>query len=94
MAAKFPGASVEAINLLKGLLSIDPRRRFDTAAALAHPYLASVREAERYELSAGFTVDTEDIEALELTDSNLKRMMFQVQLMFNTDLPNFILRAP
>ena len=78
MAAKFPGASAEAINLLKGLLSIDPRRRLDTDAALAHPYLASVREAERSERSACFTVDTEDIEALELTDSNLKRMMFQV----------------
>ena len=36
-----------------------------------------MREADQYERAAGFTVDTEEIEALELTDANLKRMMFQ-----------------
>lgn len=83
MSAKFPGATPEAIDLIKKLLAVDPRKRLDTDGALAHPYFAAVREAEDYEQTAGFTVDTDDIEALELTESNLKRMMFQEIMQFH-----------
>ena len=78
MRVKFPGASSAAIDLVRGLLTVDPRKRLNTAAALAHPFLAAVREAPQYESTAGFTVATEDIESMELTDANLRRMMFQV----------------
>jgi mitogen-activated protein kinase 1/3 len=83
MTAKFPGASPAALDLIRGLLAVDPRKRCSTDGALGHPYLAAVREAEQYERVAGFTVDTENIEALELTDANLKRMMFQEIMHFH-----------
>ena len=77
MAAKFPGASPEALDLLKELLRVDPKKRINSAGALAHPYLASVREAAEYEVVAEGPVDLDDIEVMELTEINLKRMMFQ-----------------
>lgn len=77
MSAKFPGAKAEALQLLKGLLTMDPKKRLNAAEGVAHPYLVNVREAEQYEMDAGYTVDTDDIECLELTDTNLKRKMFQ-----------------
>lgn len=83
MSAKFPGASPQAIDLIKNLLAVNPKKRFDTAAALNHPFLAPVREAEEYEHKSHTTVDTDDIEALELTESNLKRMMFQEIMHFH-----------
>ena len=83
MAAKFPGASESALSLLKSLLTVDPRKRTTAAAALEHPYLAGVREAVDYEAVAGFTVDTDDIETMELTQLNLKRMMFQEIMRFH-----------
>jgi mitogen-activated protein kinase 1/3 len=78
VSVKFPNASPEAINLLLGMLTVDPRKRLDANRALDHAFLAPVREAPHYEMDAGFTVDADDIEAMELTDTNLKRMMFQV----------------
>ena len=50
MQQKFPGAKPPAIDLLLKLLEMDPRARFDATMALEHPYLASVREAEQYEV--------------------------------------------
>lgn len=83
MSAKFPGAAPEALDLIKKLLAVDPKKRLDTKAALNHPYLAPVREAEDYEKVSSETVDTDDIEALELTEPNLKRMMFQEIMHFH-----------
>jgi len=83
MAAKFPEASPEALDLVKKLLDMNPKSRLDTASALNHPYLAAVREAAEYECRAPLTVNTDDIEALELTESNLKRMMFQEIMHFH-----------
>lgn len=84
--AKFPGASPAALDLLKRLLAVDPRQRADAPSALAHPYLAAVREAPEYEKVAATCVDTDDIEAMELTEPNLKRMMFQEIMRFHDEL--------
>ena len=86
LGAKFPGASMDALSLLQGLLTVDPRKRIDAAGALAHPYLAAVREAPEYEKLSSILVDTDDIEAMELTESNLKRMMFQEVMRFHDEL--------
>lgn len=83
MSVKFPGASPDCLSLMLGLLTVDPRKRLDANKALEHPFLASVREAPNYELDAGFQVDADDIEAMELTDVNLKRMMFQEIMHFH-----------
>lgn len=79
LAAKFgPAASPAALDLLRAMLTVDPKKRIDANGALAHPYLADVREAEKHEVEAkGGVVDADDIEAMELTEQNLKRMMFQ-----------------
>eukprot|EP00615_Pteridomonas_danica_P009063 CAMPEP_0114328534 /NCGR_PEP_ID=MMETSP0101-20121206/469_1 /TAXON_ID=38822 ORGANISM="Pteridomonas danica, Strain PT" /NCGR_SAMPLE_ID=MMETSP0101 /ASSEMBLY_ACC=CAM_ASM_000211 /LENGTH=182 /DNA_ID=CAMNT_0001457885 /DNA_START=983 /DNA_END=1531 /DNA_ORIENTATION=+ len=74
---KFPTASDQALSLLTGLLTFDPRKRLDANHAIDHPFLASVREVSHYEIDAGFTVHTDDIETMEITDSNVKQMMFQ-----------------
>jgi serine/threonine protein kinase len=86
--AKFPAASPQALALLRSLLAIDPRKRADAPTALAHDYLAAVREAPEYEKLAAECVDTDDIEAMELTEPNLKRMMFQEIMRFHDELPD------
>ena len=86
MKVKFSGASPTAIQLLRGLLAVDPKNRFTALGGLSHPYLAGVREAAEYEKEAGFMVDTVDIESMELTDINLKRMMFQEIVRFHDEL--------
>ena len=36
----FKGASIEAVNLLEGLLKLNPESRLTAAEALAHPYVS------------------------------------------------------
>jgi len=83
MTAKFPGASPEALDLLRAMLAVDPKKRIDCSGALEHGYLATVREAAEYEKKAPRVVNTDDIEAMEVTDANLKRMMFQEIMHFH-----------
>jgi len=46
-----PGASTEAIDLLKKLLIFDPRKRITPEEALTHPYLNEVTDLERVNAS-------------------------------------------
>jgi mitogen-activated protein kinase 7 len=40
----FPNAPIEAIDLLEGLICLDPSKRLTAAEALEHPFVASVRD--------------------------------------------------
>jgi len=49
---KFPTASDQALSLLTGLLTFDPRKRLDANHALDHPFFESVRDVSDYEMDA------------------------------------------
>ena len=40
---RYPGTSSSGLGLLRSMLRFDPSDRLNVDAALAHPYLASVR---------------------------------------------------
>ncbi|CAM9725062.1 unnamed protein product, partial [Heterosigma akashiwo] len=42
LAARVPGATPEALDLLGKMLRFDPRQRITVPEALAHPFLASL----------------------------------------------------
>lgn len=77
LAHKFPAASAECVDLISRLLAVDPRRRLTAREALDHPYLAPVREADRLEVVATGIVPMDDIESAEVTEANIKCMIFQ-----------------
>ena len=56
LGSYFPKATPEAIDLLTQMLKIDPSRRCDVSAALAHPYLSALHNLED-EPEAGFDFD-------------------------------------
>ena len=45
----FPGADPEALDLLRGLLRINPQKRFTVEQALSHAYLSSIWDAQQEE---------------------------------------------
>ena len=55
LTAMFPTASPEALDLLRGLLQINPHKRLSAEQALAHPYVAQFHDPE-HEQSAGRTI--------------------------------------
>ena len=55
LATLFPHASPEALDLLKGLLQINPHKRLSASQALQHPYVAQFHDPE-HEPSAGRTI--------------------------------------
>ena len=44
LSQRYPGAPADAIDLLTQMLHFDPRRRLTVEQALAHPYMAAVRD--------------------------------------------------
>ena len=52
LADIFPGAEAPALDLLKRLLTLDPKKRFDVRACLDHAYVACGRPASRGPRSA------------------------------------------
>ena len=64
------------------MLVMDPAKRITVDKILDSAYLQPVREP-RLEVSAGFTVDVADVEAMVLTKPNLQRMMFEEIRLYN-----------
>merc|ERR1711988_1376989 len=85
---KFPSASPNSRDLLRGLLTIDPAKRISVAEAINHPFLEPVRIPEVNEKEADFRINIEDIEALELTKATLRRKMFEeIRLFHEGEVP-------
>jgi serine/threonine protein kinase len=60
LSEKYPGAPPEAIDLLTQLLHFNPSKRLTVQEALAHPYLAAVRDpAEEVVHSESLRMDIE-----------------------------------
>jgi len=82
LAEVFPDAPAGARDLLRRMLELDPGKRITVAAALAHPYLADVRDPEderRYGARGEPPPPAADeLEGLELAKENLQRYVFEV----------------
>jgi len=80
---KGPGQS-HAIDMVKGLLQFDPRKRFNVSLSLKHPFLRNVRdeEAERRHRPARF-----DFEDIPLTKRTIKELIIDEILIWN---PTFL----
>ena len=75
----YPQASAQAIDLLQQILVVDPSKRITVDDALAHPYLADVRDLECEQVSTS-PIEWDDIESLRdesLNRENLQRLLIQ-----------------
>merc|ERR1712176_6924 len=76
-------AGTHAIDMLKGLLRFDPKKRFNVSAALKHPFLRNVRdeEAERRHKPARF-----DFEDIPLAIQTIKELIVDEIMIWNPDI--------
>lgn len=65
LGTKFPEADKDAIGLLSKMLILDPARRITVDEALAHPFLASLRDTALEPVAEGH-VDWRCIEAVSV----------------------------
>ncbi|TYZ57465.1 hypothetical protein PybrP1_000816 [[Pythium] brassicae (nom. inval.)] len=83
LAQLFPDAPPDALDLLEQMLVIDPNKRISIDAALAHPYLASIRNVED-ETMATESFDY-DFENEKLTKPVLQRLIWDEMKAFHPD---------
>jgi serine/threonine protein kinase len=72
----FPGADPGACDLLSQMLRLDPSSRITVDEALAHEYLAPIRD-QAFETTAGREIDWGEIEEVELTKENLQKIIWE-----------------
>jgi mitogen-activated protein kinase 1/3 len=72
----FPGADAGACDLLRQMLILDPSGRISVDDALAHEYLAPVRD-KALETVAEKEIDWGEIEDCELTKGNLQKIIWE-----------------
>eukprot|EP00744_Colponema_vietnamica_P004097 GILI01006171.1.p1 GENE.GILI01006171.1~~GILI01006171.1.p1 ORF type:complete len:646 (-),score=111.79 GILI01006171.1:224-2161(-) len=81
----YPGADPEAIHLLTNMLRFSPHERLTVDQALAHPFLAQVRDLSK-ELVASNPVAFE-FENVPLTANSLRALIYKEILAFNESKP-------
>ncbi|TMW64053.1 hypothetical protein Poli38472_014170 [Pythium oligandrum] len=79
----FPEAQADAMDLLQKMLVIDPNKRISIDDALAHPYLASIRNKED-ETMAGSSFDF-DFENEKLTKPVLQKLIWDEMTTFHPE---------
>lgn len=72
----FPSADAGACDLLAQMLILDPSARITVDEALAHEYLAPIRD-KTFETVADKEIDWGEIEEMDLTKENLQRIIWQ-----------------
>jgi len=72
----FPGADAGACDLLSQMLVLDPSARITVDEALAHEYLAPIRD-QAFETVADKEIDWGEIEEVELTKENLQKIIWE-----------------
>ena len=80
----YPDAEPAAIDLINKMLVFNPQRRITVEEALAHPYLASLHDAND-EPSAESPFEF-DFESETLTEAGVRELVFKELVNFNMDL--------
>jgi mitogen-activated protein kinase 1/3 len=83
LAQLFPDIAPDALDLLQKMLVIDPNKRISIDDALAHPYLASIRNLDDETMAqTGFDYDFENE---KLTKPVLQKLIWDEMLFFHPD---------
>ncbi|CAI0396946.1 unnamed protein product [Linum tenue] len=80
---KFPTVHPSAIDLVKKMLTFDPRQRITVEDALAHPYLNSLHDISDEPVC--MTPFSFDFEQRALTEEQMKELIYREALAFNPD---------
>ena len=80
----FPGADPGACDLLSQMLVLDPSSRITVDEALAHEYLAPIRDLS-FETKAEKEIDWGEIEEVELTKENLQKIIWEDVSVYHPD---------
>jgi len=82
----FSGASAEAIDLLKKMLTYDPEERISIADALAHPYLAQLHYPEdEPTMDEPVSAYDFDFEKFTLSKDDFKDLIYEEILLYHSD---------
>lgn len=84
MASALPGDAPAAVSFLENMLKYDPNQRATAYESMCHPYLSLVRDTSR-EKRGTTLIETQDIEAMQLTRSNMKKMIYKEILDFHRE---------
>lgn len=87
---KFPGCSAHALDILRGLLQFDSRKRITVDHALAHPFLRNVRDQEAEVRHKQIKFDFEDI---PLQIRTIKELIIDEIMIWNPPLVNNLVLA-
>lgn len=74
---KYPGAGNEAINLLNGMLTFNPYLRTTVDEALAHPFFAKIKKADKEKTFKGVKFEFEFDKAQELSEETLRKLIME-----------------
>ncbi|CAI0540987.1 unnamed protein product [Linum tenue] len=80
---KFPTVHPSAIDLVKKMLTFDPRQRITVEDALAHPYLNSLHDISDEPVC--MTPFSFDFEQRALSEEQMKELIYREALAFNPD---------
>ncbi|KZV35127.1 hypothetical protein F511_20220 [Dorcoceras hygrometricum] len=82
----FPHVTPLALDLVEKMLAFNPRRRITVEDALAHPYMESLHDINDEPICSNPFND--DFEQKELSDEQIKEMIYQESLAYNPEHTN------
>jgi len=81
----FKGANVQAIDLLKKMLTYDPADRITIAEALGHPYLKQLHFPDDEPETEPVSAFDFDFEKYSLSKEDFKDLMFEEIMLYHSD---------
>jgi|TARA_B110000305_G_C19372826_1_gene605420 serine/threonine protein kinase len=81
----FKGASKEAIDLIKKMLTYDPEERITIAEALKHPYLKALHYPDDEPTTEPVSAFDFDFEKYSLSKEDFKDLIFEEIMLYHSD---------